>query len=248
MVAGWIILMPLLAAPIIWAVYIMQGGFRGDGSGMAALGGGIPLGHMPLPVAMVLATSADWIPWTGIPSPISGPVPQLAALIAFGSAFVLGWLLYRQQPLLQSWSRTWILHALLAGTASAISMWMLGPPGEARVFEGTDRLTYALIYAFSCWSWVVAITGFCVRHLSAPSETWRYLADASYWMYLTHLPLVLALQVVVMRWPVHWSIKFLLIVAATFALLLLSYRYLVRGTFIGSVLNGRRYLRSADPG
>jgi peptidoglycan/LPS O-acetylase OafA/YrhL len=196
---------------------------------------------MPLPIAIVLATSASWAPWMGIPSPISGPLPQPAAAVAFGSAFLLGWLLYRQRDLLQVWSPGWAVHAVLATAASAVSIWMLGPSGESQQFSGSARLAYALVYTFSGWSWVVAITGFCVRRLSAPGESWRYLADASYWMYLVHLPLVMALQVVVMQWPLHWSIKFPLIVAATFALLLASYKYLVRGTFIGMWLNGRRY-------
>lgn len=288
LVAGWVVLMPLLVAPIIWAVFIRDGGFRGDGSGVAAMGGAVPLGHlwflyyllvfyvvavgaiwmlrrlrwsaglgqladaatrlllrhhattllMPLPIALMLATSSSWMPWTGIPSPIVGPLPQPEAVVAFGSAFLLGWLLYRQRELLQVWSASWAAQALLASVASATSIWMLHASGE-QPFSESSRLGFALVYTFSGWSWVVAITGFCVQRLDAPSACWRYLADASYWMYLTHLPLVMALQVVVMRWPLHWSIKFPLIVAATFALLLVSYRYLVRGTFIGAWLNGK---------
>ena len=287
LVVGWIILMPLLAAPIIWAVFIQQGGFRGDGSGLAAMGGGIPLGHlwflyylllfyvmstgviwiarrirghavverladagvgalvrrhaltvlMPLPIAVVLAKDTDWMPWTGVPSPLAGPLPEPAAMVAFGSAFLLGWLLFRQQQLLQVWAKSWGVHAVLAAAASAASIWML-QLGEF------SRLAYAMIYVFSGWSWTVAITGFCIRRLSAPSERWRYLADASYWMYLVHLPLVMVLQVLVMQLPLHWSIKFALIVVAVFGLLLASYRYLVRSTFIGAWLNGRRYPRS----
>lgn len=286
LVAGWFLLMPLLAAPIIWAVFIRQGGFRGDGSGLAAMGGGIPLGHlwflyylllfyalatgviwiarrlgwhsgvtrftdagvgalvrrhaltalMPLPVALVLARDPNWMPWTGVPSPLAGPLPEPAALVAFGSAFAVGWLLYRQRQLLQVWANSWGVHAVLAAAASTASIWML-QVGEF------SRLAYALAYVFSGWSWTVAITGFCIGRLSAPSERWRYLADASYWMYLVHLPLVMALQVLVMQWPLHWSIKFPLIVLATFSLLLATYQYLVRGTFIGAWLNGRRYPR-----
>lgn len=289
LLVGWLVLMPMLAAPIIWAVFIKQGGFRGDGSGLAAMGGGIPLGHlwflyylllfyalatgaiwimrqlswhaavariadaavnnlarrhvltvlMPLPVAIVLARDADWMPWTGIPSPLAGPIPEPAALVAFGSAFWLGWLLYRQRQLLEVWAASWGFHAALAAATSAASIWML-QAGDL------PRLPYALVYVFSGWSWTLAITGFCIRRLSAPSQRWRYLADASYWMYLVHLPIVMALQVVVMQWPLHWTIKFPLIVGVAFGLLLASYRYLVRGTFVGAWLNGRRYPRGAS--
>ena len=60
-------------------------------------------------------------------------------------------------------------------------------------------------------------------------------------MYLVHAPLVLALQTLVMYWPANWMVKFPLILAATFSVLLVSYRHLVRFTFIGAVLNGRRH-------
>jgi ABC-type multidrug transport system ATPase subunit len=45
------------------------------------------------------------------------------------------------------------------------------------------------------------------------------------------------------RWPLHWSIKFPLLLAATLTVLLLSYHWLVRFTWLGKVLNGRRYDR-----
>jgi peptidoglycan/LPS O-acetylase OafA/YrhL len=195
---------------------------------------------MPLPISIVLARDASWMPWTGIPSPLAGPLPEPAAVVAFGSAFLLGWLLYRQREMLRVWSTTWAVHAVFAGAASAASLWMLARSGEPHGFSPSARLVYALVYTFSGWSWVAAITGFCVRNLSAPSARWRYLADASYWIYLVHLPLVMALQVVVMRWPLHWSIKFPMIVAVTTVLLLASYQYLVRGTVIGAWLNGAR--------
>jgi len=46
------------------------------------------------------------------------------------------------------------------------------------------------------------------------------------------------------RWPLHWSIKYALILTSTGALLLASYHYLVRSTFLGKFLNGRKYPRA----
>lgn len=63
------------------------------------------------------------------------------------------------------------------------------------------------------------------------------------------MPLVMALQVVVRNWPVHWALKYPLILAVALPILFLSYHYLVRSTWIGKMLNGRRYPRTlpADP-
>ena len=85
-------LMPLLVAPIIWAVFIREGGFRGDGSAMAAMGGGALVRRhavtllMPLPIAITLALSASWAPWTGIPSPITWCAARLLACGSTGAA------------------------------------------------------------------------------------------------------------------------------------------------------------------
>jgi ABC-type multidrug transport system ATPase subunit len=87
--------------------------------------------------------------------------------------------------------------------------------------------------------------------MSHPSAAVRYFSDASYWIYLVHLPIVAALQVVVGRLPWHWSVKFPIVFVVSMVALLISYRYLVRSTFIGQVLNGRKYPRtprSSKPG
>lgn len=73
----------------------------------------------------------------------------------------------------------------------------------------------------------------------------RYIADASYWLYLIHMPIVMALQLAVSQldWP--WPVKFSTILVVALALMLASYQLLVRFTIIGVVLNGRRAPRQS---
>jgi ABC-type multidrug transport system ATPase subunit len=89
----------------------------------------------------------------------------------------------------------------------------------------------------------LGLTGLALRFLSNYSATRRYIADASYWIYLVHLPLIAALQVWVGSWPLHWGAKFPFIVVVGFGILFLSYHYLVRPSFIGQLLNGRKIRR-----
>jgi len=84
------------------------------------------------------------------------------------------------------------------------------------------------------------LIGAGMRFLSAPSRPLRYLADASYWMYIAHLPLVMALQTAWMGLGAPWWLKFAAVVLAGCALLLWSYRLWVRPTWIGALLNGSR--------
>jgi peptidoglycan/LPS O-acetylase OafA/YrhL len=87
---------------------------------------------------------------------------------------------------------------------------------------------------------IYAHLGFFRRFFSGESRWVRYLSDSAYWLYLAHLPLVLALQIWVSDWDWPIVAKVALIFAATTAILLFAYEFLIRYSFIGAVLNGRK--------
>ncbi|HEY0859610.1 MAG TPA: acyltransferase family protein, partial [Pseudoxanthomonas sp.] len=70
------------------------------------------------------------------------------------------------------------------------------------------------------------------------SATMRWLADASYWVYLVHLPVLFAIQYRLLDVPLHWIAKFALATASTLAVSFASYQVLVRHTVLGRLLDG----------
>jgi len=90
-------------------------------------------------------------------------------------------------------------------------------------------------------SLILGFIGLGIRFLADASPVVRYLSDASYWMYIAHLPVVMALQTWMMSFELHWIVKFAIVTFTTCAVLLLMYRYWVRSTWIGQLLNGRKY-------
>jgi peptidoglycan/LPS O-acetylase OafA/YrhL len=84
------------------------------------------------------------------------------------------------------------------------------------------------------------VIGLAMRFLSDHSPARRYIADSSYWIYLVHLPIVIALQAWVSRFEWPWALKFAVILGVGFGAMFLTYELLVRHTFVGRVLNGRR--------
>jgi glucans biosynthesis protein C len=62
-------------------------------------------------------------------------------------------------------------------------------------------------------------------------------------MYIAHLPLVMAVQAMFVSVDMHWALKYPLILVLTLAPLIVSYDLLVRSTWLGALLNGRRYPR-----
>lgn len=195
-----------------------------------------------LPLAACLLATPTWFPWAGIPTPDQSLIPQLPATVGFGTAFAFGWLVHRAPQALAALRARWLPHLLLALASSAVCLYVLKtqPPFG---MPDQPRLLFALAFVAAAWSWTFAVTGAALRFLPGHSAMRRYVADASYWIYLVHLPVVCALQVWVGDWLLHWSIKYPFIVVASLALLLLSYHVLVRFTVIGKVLNGKAHPR-----
>jgi glucan biosynthesis protein C len=193
------------------------------------------------PLCVSLYFRHDWVMWFGIPTPDKSLYPGLAPVVAFGGAFTLGWLIHRQADLIYVWERRWLFNLALAVISASASLAIVGfTPVLAPAKQGPVTLAYAAAYSVAVWSGTLAFLGVGLRFLSGHSPARRYLADASYWIYLVHLPVVTALQVAVSRLDLPWMIKFPLMLAAAFGMLFLSYHFLVRDTFIGAVLNGRR--------
>jgi len=92
--------------------------------------------------------------------------------------------------------------------------------------------------ALYAWSISFACMGLFRSILSREDRSLRYLSDASYWIYLAHLPLVIIAQTVICNWAMPALVKFLLASLFVGAAMLLTYDKLVRYTFIGRFLNG----------
>ncbi|MFM7035312.1 MAG: acyltransferase family protein [Planctomycetia bacterium] len=103
-----------------------------------------------------------------------------------------------------------------------------------------DRVLSAVLQPAYAWTMSLGLIGLFRRLLPEPRLAVSWLADASYWMYLVHVPLVIAVQMLVREWPLPPGVKFLLILGIVIPILLASYRWCVRYTPIGTLLNGPR--------
>jgi len=192
-----------------------------------------------IPVALALIAQPMWFYWMSIPTPDGSLIPQVPAMAGFGTAFAFGWLVNRATGALQAIERGWLPNLLLAVAGTAWLMHTMHASPMAQ--PGLTKTIYALVLGVTIWGWVLGLTGAALRFLSNYSATRRYIADASYWIYLAHLPVVAGLAVWVGQWPASWMLKFPFILVVSFAVLFGSYHLLVRHSFIGQLLNGRKY-------
>ncbi len=154
----------------------------------------------------------------------------------------------RQRHLLSVLGRRWLINFLLGLVAALICLQLAHAEASAGAVErqSIDKLLYAAAYGAALVCWTFAFVGAGVRYLSRPSAIVRYVADASYWMYVAHLPIVMALQTALMLSPWHWALKYFLVIAFSSVILLLTYHYGVRTTWIGLMLNGKKHPKRSD--
>ena len=226
----WFLFYLLLFTVLTWVASSL--GLRSLGQRIAALP---PLALILLfPIPLTLALAGTTAPW---PAP-EFVLPSLWAMAFFGLYFALGYQLFQRHEMLdrmRPWSMLLLVGAVL---------------GYALLFHSTDgfaltrpkTLQHAMHAALEAYAglWM---TLWCLlagkRWLDKRNATMRWLADASYWTYLVHLPLLFAIQYRLLDVPLHWMAKFAIAVLATFALSFVSYRLVVRHTLMGRLLNGK---------
>lgn len=168
-------------------------------------------------------------------------LPTARAVVYFGLFFCFGWWMHRRAQLLETlrlWNKTYFAIALIAFLAWGACNEMRISPANAAYFRvKLLALTAAGLYT---WCMIFAVTGVFLRFANGHQPWKRYLADASYWCYLAHLPLVYFLQIVVASSPLNPWLKFIFILTVSVTFLLPSYHWCVRYTWLGRLLNGPR--------
>ena len=158
-----------------------------------------------------------------------GILPRPHVLAFYGCFYFFGAATFAAEGLDTRLGRHWKLLLPLA-----IAVFVAG------IATMNDRLLATVLQPAYAWAMSLGLIGVFARFCSRPSPLISWLADASYWMYLVHVPLVMAAQMVVRPWAMAADVKFLVVIALVTPVLLVSYRYGVRYTAIGRLLNGPR--------
>ena len=106
-------------------------------------------------------------------------------------------------------------------------------PHSARILNVALQATYPWLVTFG-------LMGLLRQVCPVESPTMQYLSDSAYWLYLAHLPLIIASQYMVRDWPIPALAKFLLICVVVTLFLLWTYQSMVRYSWLGRFLNGPR--------
>jgi glucans biosynthesis protein C len=163
--------------------------------------------------------------------------PQWWALVFFGTYFAFGFQLHRAETTLDK-LRPYVPSMLFgAAIGYAAFFWLLQAHGSAQASFAIRFMQAALEAYTGVWLTLCCLT-LGKAALNKSNHLMRYIADASYWIYIVHLPILFAIQYPLLDVAASWPAKFAFSVAVTLIVSFLSYHVLVRRTFIGRLLNG----------
>ncbi len=178
------------------------------------------------------------------PDTAAGVLPKPSVLIYYGVFFFVGalyWDSHDEQAVAGRWWGWELPLALFViwpvGMELSLGTWGWSDALPLRPYHEVMSICLQAAYA---WMMTFALIGVAHRFFARERRWLRFLSDSSYWQYLIHLPLVFWSQMLVRQWNMSPFAKFALLLTCCSAVLLISYRYLVRYTWLGRLLNGPR--------
>lgn len=191
-----------------------------------------------------LCTTVSLIPFEAGAVAVNDPlfVPGVANLGYYGVFFAAGHLLFHTQEILQ----TFRLHSATYGILAVFMFIWYAIPAAMAGSGSAVIAVHALAKIFSAvstWCFIYFLCGVFLNNFDQDTPTSRLLSQSAYWTYLLHMPVILFVGIVLMNLPVDIGthLRMLINIAITSAVCFGSYTLLVRSTFVGELLNGRRY-------
>jgi glucan biosynthesis protein C len=159
--------------------------------------------------------------------------PNLRILLAHLTFFGFGWVLYFERDKLDR-----MKHGGWTEIAAGLALTALG---YAALIEAVPAVVWKFAGPVATWLSVFGFMAVFLRYLERPVGWIRYLADSSYWLYLIHVPVLIWVQLLIAPLALPALFKGLLALAIALPPMLVSYHFAVRPTWLGALLNGRRY-------
>lgn len=168
-------------------------------------------------------------------------IPNGWLLMFYAGFFYYGWLAYRNTVLIEKWMQhNWIYWVAAVIILPSYAVLQSNQPSNNNHYYLLLRAITLLDCAAGAWVMIMAVSGFYLRNLNRPNRVLRYLADASYWIYLIQLPIIMCLQNYYASSTLPVLLKIVIIFVAVMSIALLSYQVLVRNTFVSKIIGSKR--------
>ena len=149
------------------------------------------------------------------------------SILTHATFFLAGFLIVSHAGLQQNIQRFRWLSLALVGILLVTIFALLMAIGE----PSSGTLLYALgrtLWGLWSWCWVLAILGFGMKHLNFNKPILSYANEAVLPFYILHHPVLLSVGYFVVRWAIPAAVKFVVIDAISFAIIMALYEFVVR--------------------
>jgi glucan biosynthesis protein C len=161
--------------------------------------------------------------------------------IASALYFSFGYGLYKKTSLLNFMKRHWIKY--MVASIFFFVLYLLTYKNLDYLDPTTWETWYIPYIGLKSINGVLfsyALIGFAEEKFGDYSSVLRFISDSSYWIYLIHFPLITLITFSMFNITLFLELKFIIAIIVTSLIGLISYKYMVRSTLIGVLLNGKK--------
>lgn len=155
--------------------------------------------------------------------------------------YFLGWMIYSTETLSHFRSHSWgyLTGATLILT---VALWLPRSVGE------TWFIQQQVLRAFATALFVLGFLAVFLRYFEFESPSLSYVVDASYWVYIVHLPLMMFSVGLIHGYRLPVALKFVFLILLSAVPSFVTYHFFVRDKWIGRFLSGSLWTGEKKPG
>lgn len=158
-------------------------------------------------------------------------IPELGILTYFLVYYMTGWLLHKNKELVNT-----LLHFDIVATLIGVIAFCL----KIYCHDPMNLIYVQLLNSVITCSLSVGIIGLFLRFGDLPNTAVTYVVNSAYWVYLIHFFFAIYVSGLINDLALSVYLKFLIVLSVTTLFSLTTYHFLVRKTYIGVFLNGKK--------
>ena len=201
----------------------------------AAVGSPLAVPALSVCTGLLLSLSTYW----QAPPASDSLLPQIPLLSYYVFFLGFGFAISYQPDLVSRIERRPLIY-LMASLLCIPFAWDLFQQENFAAGDPAAHIAATVVLGLMTWSALFAVWGFFARFAATESRFWRYISDASYWVYLIHIIFLGPTQSLFSQTEIAPSIRYVLTLVITFSLSFMTYALFIRHTRVGTFLHGRR--------
>lgn len=158
--------------------------------------------------------------------------------IIYITFFLGGFIIFSHEGLqrrIQGQRWLWLVAGVVM-LAVAFALW----DGKDPLFGSLQFFMIFSLYGLCSWSFILAILGFGMKHLTFSTPFLKYANEAVLPFYVMHQTVLLVIGYFIIQWNIPDLVKFLIIAPTSFGIIVGLYEYLVRRVDILRILFGMK--------